>query len=147
MKNFKNIFINNSKTSEQYCFIIDSSRYYRFNGKYALYELPVTNEKKEYAQRLGNTVETKQVYAIFEGICPICGHKHENTPVVKQSTKLVVYCEGCSTVFEPNKTLSIVSVLDIHSSQKECVDYEEIDLDEEEEKIVDFVLDDEIQED
>jgi transcription elongation factor Elf1 len=149
MKNFKNLFINSSKTTEQYCFIIDNARYYRFNGKYALYEQGVLPEKKEYAQRLGNSIETKQVYAIFQGLCPICGHQHENTPVVKPTNKLIVYCESCSCTFEPTKTQSIVSVLDIHTNQRECIDYEEIDIEMEEEKeqIVDFILDDDIQED
>lgn len=144
MKNFKNLFINNSKTTEQYCFVIDGSRYYRFNGKYALYEQGVLPEKREYAQRLGNSVEAKQVYAIFQGICPLCGHQHENTPVIKLGTKLNVYCELCSLPFEPIKTQSIVSVLDVHTNLRECVDYEEIDIEEYgEEKIESFVLEDE----
>lgn len=145
MKNFKNLFINSSKTTEQFCFVVDGSRYYRFNGKYAMYEQAVVSEKKEYAARTGNTCESKQVYGIFTGNCPSCGHPLENVPIIKLKRSLECICESCCAIFEPNKIQSIVSVLDIHINQKECVDYEEIEL-EEEEQIADFVLDDDVME-
>lgn len=146
MKNFKNLFINSSKTTEQFCFIIDGSRYYRFNGKYALYEQAVVSEKKEYASRTGNSCESKQVYGIFTGNCPICGHSHENVPVIKPKRVLECICESCCTIFEPTKIQSIVSVLDIHSNREEYAEYEELVLEEETEQIVDFVLDDNLTE-
>ena len=139
MKNFKNIFINNNKTTEQYCFVLDGNRYYRFNGKFALYEQGMIAEKKEYALRIGNTVESKQVYGIFSGVCPNCGKIHENTPVVKYGNTLTVICEGCAQRFKINECISILNVLDFHINRKECVNYELIDIDEEEMKIDDFV--------
>lgn len=139
MKNFKNLFVNNSKTTEQFCFIIDGQRYYRFNGKFALYDQGMVKEKEEYALRFGNSVETKQVYGIFEGRCPDCGHSLVNVPVIK-TKKFVCICENCGSNFLPNTMQSIVSVLDIHVNRSECVSYEDIFPDDlSEEAIPDFV--------
>lgn len=140
MKNFKNLFVNNGKTTEQYCFVVDNQRYYRFNGKFALYEYGMLSEKKEYAERQGNTAEPKQVYGIFEGRCPDCGHMIENAPAIKNKKSLNVICENCTTIFIPSTVQSIVSVLDIHVNRSECVSYEDIFPDELlEEAIPDFV--------
>lgn len=139
MKNFKNIFINNNKTSEQFCFILDGNRYYRFNGKYGLYDQGLINEKREYALRVSNSAEAKQVYGIFSGLCPHCGKQHENTPVVKFGQNLTVICEGCNDRFIAKESTSILTVLDYHVNRNECVNYEAIDIDEEEMKIDDFV--------
>jgi uncharacterized Zn finger protein len=117
--------------------------YYRFIGKYALYDSNIIKEKKEYAERLGNSVDVKQVYGLSSGKCPNCGHIHENVPVIKQKT-LVCFCENCCEAIEPQNMQSIVSVLQIHVNKSDYVDYEEIDVNEKE-KIDDFVLDDEIE--
>ena len=142
MKNFKNLFVNNNKTSEQYCFVVDNQRYYRFHVKFALYDQVLINEKREYALRTGNTVEAKQVYGLFSGVCPHCGKQHENIPVVKYGNTLTCFCENCTEEFQAKESTSILTVLDYHVNRNECINYEETDVMEDgETKIDEFFLD------
>lgn len=145
MKHFKNLFINNLRTNEQFCFVIDNRMYYRFNGKYALYDSNMIREKREYAESMGNSADAKQVYGLSSGRCPNCGHTYENVPVIKQKT-LFCYCENCCEPIEPQNMQSIVSILKLHVNKSDYVDYEEIEVNDQE-KIDDFVLDDGIEED
>jgi hypothetical protein len=136
MEKPSNVFINNTKVTEQYCFVIDNRMYYKFNGKYALYELAVINEKREYAQRLGNIVEHKQVHGFFTGSCPDCNCSIQGSPVIKQKG-FVCYCENCNQAVIPSQITPLVNIFDLKSTRKieqmSCVDYYEVDLSEEDE--------------
>jgi hypothetical protein len=125
-----NVFINNTKLTEQYCFIIDNRMYYKFNGKYALYELSVVPEKKEYAQRIGNSVEQKQVHGFFTGDCPECGSQLQNVPVIK-TKGFVCLCEQCSKVITPSVIIPLADIIDVKTvrlKQLECINYEEVEF-------------------
>lgn len=130
-----NVFINNTKVTEQYCFLIDNRMYYKFNGKYALYELAVINEKREYAQRLGNVVEHKQVHGFYTGLCPECSCLIQSSPVIKQKS-FVCFCENCNTAVYPTGITPLVNVIDLKVTRKleqmTCINYEEIDIELEE---------------
>ena len=135
MKKFKNIFIHDVTKADQYVFVVDNQCYYKFNGKYAIYEYALTAEKKEYAQRLGNVVDVKQVYGLFSGACPECQEILVNAPVVKKNNVYLAYCDKCATpLTTENKQLTpLVNVLEIHQNRKdEIFEYEELDLTEEE---------------
>ena len=134
MKKFKNIFIHDVSKADQYVFIVDNQCYYKFNGKYAMYEYSMTAEKKEYAQRLGNIIEIKQVYGLFSGICPECMEIMVNVPVIKKNNVYLVYCDKCATPLIVDKELitPLVDVLELHQNRKEEVfEYEELNLTEE----------------
>jgi hypothetical protein len=133
MKRFTNIFINDITKADQFCFVIDDSRYYKFNGSYALYDFGMLREKEEYAQRCGNAVEGKQVYGLYTDHCPECNRRLVNVPVIKRGANFACYCEHCNVKISPEGIMPIVSVLSVHVNRSECIDYEELALDLKEE--------------
>lgn len=133
MKKLKNIFINDQSKTDQHVFVIDNRKYYKFNGNYALYEMGMINEKKEYALRFGSEVEVYQVHGLFTGYCPNCSSEMVNTPIVKINRKLGCFCPECEQNIEPlsNGIVSIVNALEIHANKPDVFEYEEISLPEE----------------
>lgn len=133
MKKIKNVFINDASKTDQHVFVIDNRKYYKFNGSYALYELSMINEKREYALRFGNEVEVYQVHGLFTGYCPKCSSEMVNVPVIKYSRFMKCFCPECEENIEPlsNGIISIVNALDIHQNRPDVFEYEEISLPEE----------------
>ncbi len=134
MKTLPNIFIHDVNRTDQFCFVIDNQQYYKFNGRYGIYEASMREEKKEYALRFGSSVEFKQVYGLFSGNCPNCGHHLVNVPVIKPTNSFACFCEHCGDKITPKEEMivSILNVLNIHTNRSDVFEYEELDLSEEE---------------
>lgn len=103
------VFINDNNQENQYCLLVDDKHYYKFNGKFALYELSVIPEKIHVAERLGKYVKTKQVFGFFNGKCNN-GHVHEMTPIVKHKEVYTCFCSECGEMFLPNKIIRLEDV-------------------------------------
>ncbi|MHB8871607.1 MAG: hypothetical protein ACYC5G_04090 [Candidatus Doudnabacteria bacterium] len=133
MKKLKNIFINDCSKTDQHVFVIDNQKYYKFNGNYAMYELGMINEKREYALRFGDSVEIHQVHGLFTGNCPECGAEMVNVPVIKTQRFMKCFCPECEANTQPldGSIVPLLNVLDIHSNRPDIFEYEEIALPEE----------------
>ena len=133
------LFINDKLKQEHFCLLVDKQRYYTFNGKYALYDLQAIQEKKEYAYRIGNLVEVKQVAGTFTGLCPHCKASVENAPVVKGNSANVCYCHNCQREIMPMSYRPFSDILSTMENGE--ILYEDIDLSEEMEEAVEYLED------